>query len=276
MKNKILIIIAHFIRIIKLPHPIKYLFYLVLKGRTLIVDSVSFKKPMFKDLNIGYFIDYWIFMDGLYEKQCLNYLKKRLKSGGAFLDVGAHIGNHTIGLSDKFRHVYAFEPEKQNYRKLVRNIRINSKKNIKAVKCAVSDSEGTKWLNIIENENCGHSLLVNYRGKTEKVKVVTLDSFVKSIKISRINFMKIDVEGAELKVLQGAVKIIKKFHPTIMIELNRPVLQSTGNSLEELYSLLTSFGYNCYKFYRKNLVRIYQKDLKEIYYENALFLHSSS
>ncbi|MBI4036864.1 FkbM family methyltransferase, partial [Candidatus Daviesbacteria bacterium] len=68
-----------------------------------------------------------------------------------------------------------------------------------------------------------------------------------------IKLIKIDVEGSEINVLRGSIKVINKFHPLVFLELNKPVLESTGSSVQEVSNFLLSKGYKCFRLIRGRL-----------------------
>ncbi len=137
-----------------------------------------------------------------------------------FCDIGANIGNHSNFFSNLGSKGWAFEPSKRNFELLKKNV-----PNFNLYNLALSDIIGTERF-VSYEDSCGNSNLVsNFDNKTqswgkketyEEVKVDLLDSF----NIDSPTFIKIDVEGAELKVLYGAIETIKKFRPVICIELH--------------------------------------------------------
>jgi len=124
------------------------------------------------------------------------------------IDIGANIGAASLFFAKRFPDavVYAFEPFEKNFSFLKKNIEINDlQERVIPVKKAVGDSDGelNLYLNC-DNDGC-HSLLRtwNPQGKAVEVPVITLDNFIKEKKINKIDLLKIDCEGMELKVLQS-------------------------------------------------------------------------
>lgn len=272
MLDNFLLKIACAIKWMRFPRYVKYAFYLLVKGRHIKVRSKLVVSENLINLNIGNFIDYWIFMDGIYEGNLIKSIVGSSEKGGVFLDIGAHIGVYSISLAGDFGCVYAFEPERKNFNELVRNIELNSINNVKVINKAVSDSKGYAKLYINQEENCGHSLMVNYSGNYQKVRMVTLDDFLKR-KTVKVRLIKIDVEGAEIKVLRGGIRTIKKFHPMIIMELNRPVTESYGGNILDIWKILTSLEYNCFILKNNRMIKLRQSDIKDIFYENVIFLY---
>jgi FkbM family methyltransferase len=147
----------------------------------------------------------------------------RPKEGDIVVDVGAHMGRYTIpssksvGASGK---VIAVEAHPYNFKILQHNLRLNNLTNVSALNWAVY-SKKAKLKLYLPDEDLGytmhHSLMTNYLStkynneierKYIEVEADTLDNLVKSRGITRVNWIKIDVEGAEYEVLKGATEIL--------------------------------------------------------------------
>ena len=154
-----------------------------------------------------------------YEKRQADIVKKNIKKGDTVIDIGANIGYYTILFSKlvgKKGKVIAFEPEPSNFKLLKENIEINNCKNVVPFNVALSDSKGKKEL-YFNPENRGGCSLKNKNLKNVlKVRTMPLDDIIK-----KANFIKIDVEGAEAEVLEGADKILKQNNLILMIEVYR-------------------------------------------------------
>lgn len=182
-----------------------------------------------------------------YEQWIWNYLK--LNEGDVFLDVGAHVGRYTLALAKLVKNrgkVIAIEPHPKNYELLVKNIRKNRFTNIIALNIAAWNKRDEIEL-FIGNKSGVHSLkhdLQVWHGFSTKRSSVTvlakpLDEILMEIGL-RPNWIKIDVEGAEIEVIKGLEKTLKNNHPKIMIE-------SWAPNKEKLIKLLKNFGYNVIK-----------------------------
>lgn len=129
-------------------------------------------------------------------------------------DVGANIGQTSLFLKNHFpqAEIFAFEPVKETYETLKSNAR--TAPNIKPVRCALGDETGQKVISIREDSELNTLVDCSDRDvamieKTEEITVTTLDSFCKEAGISKINLLKMDVQGYELQVLQGADYFIR-------------------------------------------------------------------
>lgn len=164
-----------------------------------------------------------------------------LKLGGTFLDIGAFIGTHSVFFS-KFcaDKVISFEAFDQSYDLLVKNL-TQCDNNCTAYNFAVSDKAGRCSVNIRAEDNLGMNEII----EGEEVEVVNIDMF----QYKNVTLMKIDVEGNELKVLQGAIDTIRHCKPEIFIETSdRKVLnflKSLGYKHKTTYNATPTHHYSC-------------------------------
>ncbi|QLC22457.1 FkbM family methyltransferase [Parasphingopyxis sp. CP4] len=165
------------------------------------------------------------------------------------LDIGANIGNHAIFLSHRFGSVLAFEPNPVARALLKLNIDLNDAQNVEIVSSALSDRGGTSQFRM-NLPNLGSSALAEIAiadpdnalvQRHFDVELVTGDSIVAPE--AKVEFIKIDVEGAEYSVLRGLRETIRRCRPTILFEqLATPIDEDTGTS-DALRMLLES-GYS--------------------------------
>jgi FkbM family methyltransferase len=155
-------------------------------------------------------------------------------------DVGAYRGWYTtiasrIVGSNGF--VLSFEPEPHNFEILHKVILLGKLKNVKAFKLALSDNDGFEFLYLSENPSM-HSLVLRRSDKRITVPSMRLDTIAKLIKIPKLDLIKIDVEGAELKVLKGCKRVINEFQPIFSIDVNH-----YDGEFEEISSFMQEFNY---------------------------------
>ena len=188
-------------------------------------------------------------MNGLYDIYQLQTHKFFTpKEDDILFDIGSHIGAYTLKNSKLIKKgkVFSFEPDTEAYRMLTKNIKLSNAKNIKPFKIAVSDKEGEKQLYATKFGTGGSSLFLTERERelnvSEKVKIISLDSFVKNNKINKIDIIKMDTEGAEILILKGAKKSLKKFKPKLIIEPHPNVYD-----IEELKNTLKKLGYQIFE-----------------------------
>lgn len=158
----------------------------------------------------------------------LVWIKEFLPQNAVILDIGANVGTFLYQLENTLSHsnIYAFEPNKKLN---IRLKRLFPKMNISSV--ALSDENTTAEFKvpIIKGKMVASrgTLNTSYKEKgeeksyIEKVKVTKLDDWASAEKLNKIDFIKIDVEGNELKTLMGGKNIIKKFKPTLMVEMEQ-------------------------------------------------------
>ena len=165
-----------------------------------------------------------------------------VKPGACVVEVGANIGSHTIHLAQlagKDGAVWAFEPQRLVFQILAGNMAINNLTNVHCEQKCVADAPGQVKVPILDTEkinNWGGMSLEN-TSAGEPVELITLDS----LKLSRCDFLKIDVEGMELQVLKGGEATINAFRPVIYAEADREDKKS------ELVDWLLSHKYRIFK-----------------------------
>lgn len=152
--------------------------------------------------------DYYI-LRPLYEYEHLKYFRPEM--GDVVFDVGAHVGKYTCyagKLVGKGGEVISIEANPLNFSALQENIKLNALENVKAYNLAAADFNGIVELNF--SKDFGGSSIIKKRGtRCVKVPAMRLDHLMESENIEGIDWMKIDVEGAELLVLKGLGKRIK-------------------------------------------------------------------
>lgn len=191
--------------------------------------------------------------NGDYESEISGFMRSILKPEDCFVDCGAHVGYFTTLGAELCSSVYSIEPEKENFISLAHNIEINKYKNVKAFNCCVGDENKEVELFINLDNDGGNALWdvskhpfnkkTKLNGNTfQKVRMVTLDSFINE----PVKLIKIDVEGCELKVLQGAKELLGKYHPAVILEINDFALKNMGTNKGDIISFMSSLGYTCY------------------------------
>lgn len=138
------------------------------------------------------------------------------------LDVGAGIGEFSVYISKLLNgrgDIYAIEPSIGNYKYLLKNIRLNNINNIVPCKFALSSKTGSGYLNISQS-NDSHTLIKSYSKniKTEEVNLYTLEAFCYKYHLSKIDLLKIDIEGGEYDLFNKSIKFITENVKLIIIE----------------------------------------------------------
>jgi len=199
---------------------------------------------------------------GNYEEKELQAIAQILPKKGNFFDIGANIGFYSLIVAKFYKNlkVYSFEPIKENYNFLLKNIKGNFLKNIKAYNFGFY-SENKEITFFTYPEGRGNSSIRNLSKQRnvelQKAQVKILDDFIDDKKI-KVDFIKCDVEGSELFVFLGAKKILSKNKPIVFCEMLRKWAEKFKYHPNQIIFLFMKFGYKC--FYICNLNN--QKNLK--------------
>jgi len=198
------------------------------------------------------------------QEYVISYLKDFILKSKVILDIGAHCGSHSMiykSLNSKCK-IYAFEPQTMLYRLLVRNLRSNGYKSVLCLNNAVGNKIGavemnsfsTDGLNSYENVSYGGQDMYNLAGIQigsggEPAYMITVDS----LSLTGCDFIKIDVEGYEPLVLEGALSTIEKYRPVISYESNHKTCKESSISSHEL---LANLGYECDNVWGDNWIAV--------------------
>lgn len=199
---------------------------------------------------------------GEWEPELGEVYRALLKPGMRCVEIGAHVGYFTLlaaGLVGGEGKVYAFEPNLSTFDFLIRNIRLNNVGYVcEAFSVGISDQEGEAIFHAFERNQGSSSLsalpkqILNELLETPKeinVHLQTLDS-IKPLQKERIDFVKIDAEGAEFKILKGGNHFFKNClspNAVVAMEVNPPALQGADSSVQELYELIREYGFHTYR-----------------------------
>lgn len=173
-----------------------------------------------------------------------------LPNNGVLIDIGANYGVFSLNIA-KARNdimIFAFEPVKNTFTFLNKNIKINNlEERVISFQNAIGENEGL--LKIENNRHTNNQIIFDDREqlstliKHEEVKATTIDNIVKLNNIKNVSFIKIDVEGFEKSVLLGAMQTIKSFKPILLLELYDGHLNKFGSSKAEIINFLKDLGY---------------------------------
>jgi FkbM family methyltransferase len=201
---------------------------------------------IFFEIDLTKTIDFGIFMGG-WENSTLDFLKKTLKPGDVVIEVGANIGAHTLLMAKLVGVngcVIAIEPTQYGRRKLSRNIALNPDlKNIRIISSVISSEK-------IEMPSLSINPSWSLSGDKEpeilyKPMISTVDSIYDDQKLSRVDLLKVDVDGYDFKVLQGSCGVLENNKPMVFCELCEYSLNENGASLNDLFDLMSNYGYVC-------------------------------
>lgn len=199
-----------------------------------------------------------IFWYGAKDRWDMYHLERILSPESVILDVGANVGYYSIHLASALGpdcQVLAFEPFPGNYRLLCEHIELNGlQKQICAFPFGLSDRKRAGRMQM-RSGNCGSANLNNERPDAGAVvTLTTLDEFWGEHDRSRLDFVKIDVEGHEERVIRGGEETIRKTRPLVLIELDPARLAQGASSIGAVTQALAEIGYVFFQAKKRRLI----------------------
>jgi FkbM family methyltransferase len=220
-----------------------------------IVDFFTFGKGL-KKVYYGYpvrlptrYINYFPLN---YESDNFNFLQQQCKPGDIVLDIGAHIGLFSciaakiIGSGGQ---IFAFEPTPTTNILLKKTIVINELQPLVHVRDeAMGSATGSTTFYISEGSADNSNSMVSYLNDRAlhgiNIMVLTIDRFVQQEQLPKVNFIKIDVEGAEYDVLLGAGNTLKNLQPSCILAIHPEPIAAKGDKLEDIYDFIDRLNYD--------------------------------
>ncbi|CAN1492176.1 Methyltransferase FkbM [Flavobacteriaceae bacterium] len=213
----------------------------------------------------------------IYEKEESEMLYKLVNSDDVIFDIGANIGWYSNHLSKKMPNslIYAFEPIPETFNQVLRNTELNQTKNIFLNRLALSDKIQTLTFYYSPNVT-GASSSVNITENDSMLKLEcqtnTIDCFINEQNISKLDFIKCDVEGAELMVYKGGAVSINKYKPIVFTEMLRKWALKFGYHPNDIIEFFTKIGYACFVTSSGKL-KLIEKVTDDTMETNFFFLH---
>lgn len=199
-----------------------------------------------------------IFVGRSFEPNEFALLDALLEPGMVFVDGGANEGVYSLVAAQRVGssgRVLAFEPSPREHERLLANLRLNRLDNVVTWQAALDERPGTATLALAdfghEGQNTIGDVVANPRVQTAgliSVEATTLDRAVAEAGVTRVDVIKLDVEGYEPAVLRGASQTLKRFAPVLQLELEEQALATHGFSKAELVQLLAAAGYRTWTF----------------------------
>ncbi len=215
---------------------------------------------------------------GNYETIELEMVMKLYRGQGVFLDIGANIGWYSINVSRAMpdAKIHAFEPIPNTFSYLIKNLVLNNTSNVIPHNIGFAEQDGELDF-FYYKEVAGNTSLakLSRRDSLERLtsNVRRLDEFVENNSLE-VEFIKCDVEGAELLVFKGGTGLIEKQKPIVFTELLRKWAASFGYHPQDVVELFFSMGYGCFT-YEEGLLKPLDKIFEDTTETNFFFLHHS-
>jgi FkbM family methyltransferase len=188
---------------------------------------------------------------GTFEVNERQFLRQFLQPGMVVVDVGANAGFYTLLSSTRVGpagRVIAFEPSPRDRRYLESHLRLNRRHNVTVESCALGDHEGAAELFVFDAERtgCNSFHLADTRGaRPVTVPVRRLDDCLAGC--PKVDFVKMDVEGAELSALRGAETLFRTRRPALLCELHEKRTAPWGYAARDIVDLVASWGYRWFE-----------------------------
>ncbi|MFA5932983.1 MAG: FkbM family methyltransferase [Microgenomates group bacterium] len=249
---------------------------LFLKKTVIVNLTPEMKCLCYPDSSFGSLIIYTRFPE--YEE--MNFIYDYLRRDDVFLDVGANIGAHTLMAASKIKNgkIVSFEPSLKALKYLKENIRINHLEAlVTIIDKVVSNKDG--YEKFISGKHSEIDRIGQKDDSSQVIKLIssiTLDKFLTLHRISFVDFIKIDVEGAEFKVMEGLKGYLEKGKiGLILFEVNSNS-KSYGYSVGDIISFLEENNYLLYSLRDSNKIsRLTDKDLRSHHTFNILAVNRS-
>ena len=195
-------------------------------------------------------LDEKLIHEGGFEEKELRFVERYLRPGMTVLDVGAHHGLYTLLTSKRVGRkgrVIAFEPSPRERKRLKQHVRVNRCANVTVVPIALGDYTGEAELFVVSKfEDWCNSLrppAVKRSTSKIRVEVKRADEALEALGITKVDFIKLDVEGAELSFLKGAAGILRDSRPVVLVEVQDSRTKPWGYAGREIIEFMEQLKY---------------------------------
>ncbi|MBI5169456.1 MAG: FkbM family methyltransferase [Candidatus Eisenbacteria bacterium] len=224
--------------------------------RWIVIDD--FEGALRMKLDRAAYMGSLIYWRGIHSFAEAAMVRRFLPGDGVFLDVGANQGELTLVAAHRAPRgrVYAFEPVPEWFARLEENVALNAFTHVRAFRLALSDTEGEVEMFASAaghgDADYNEGLSSLHRSETRSVSVgsfptLPLDAFAAREGLDRIDLIKIDVEGAEERVLAGGRETLARLRPVLVLEWKPDALADAGTSGDGLLATLRALGYACFE-----------------------------
>ena len=189
-----------------------------------------------------------IYSENIHEIAETNFLQKNVEKNWCCIDIGANIGYFSLLLANKAVNgkVIAIEPIEKNVEIISKTLLKNAVDNVHIEAAAIDSVDGNREFSVLEDSAYSGFISTGRKELKETVTVRTIspDSLVQKYSLSKIDLIKIDVEGSEMPIFKSFKDVIMQMKPKyILSECNETNMKNYGFKAEELLVLLDSYGY---------------------------------
>jgi FkbM family methyltransferase len=217
------------------------------------------KGLMFK-LDLSQHLDHSVYWSS--EDSLKNWIADQVDPGMVCFDIGSNIGVVTLMMGRKTGttgSVFAVEPDANTFKKMHHNVQLNGMNWVTPLNIGMGSSQQRVQLYQFQEGNDGANRILTEEeavghAKRGEIVIETLDSHVSAFGLSRLDVVKIDVEGYEHEVIRGGMETIRRFKPLLIIELIDKNLRQNNSSSAALIADLEKMGYACHNFQTQNAV----------------------
>ena len=207
-----------------------------------------------------YYLDQNIIANGCYESKTNNFISRRVKKDMICIDVGSNMGTMCLHMAKRVTEtgeVHAFEPVPHLHDRLMKNLHRNGLGHIvRSYRCALSDHSGIGRMSVASvtepNQGMGSTVSLGCAklAASIEVRITTLDDFVLEQRIARLDFVKVDIQGAEPLFLRGGSRTLARWKPLMLIEVSPDDLKSLGVTNRDLLDKIEFLGYKIFELDR--------------------------
>jgi FkbM family methyltransferase len=207
-------------------------------------------------LHPHYHLDYNIIAFGTYDVPVANFVEKNIRAGMVCLDVGANVGVVALQLARKTGAtgaVHCFEPVPHVFQRLLRHVERNHfQQTITLHQVALSNRTGSIAMGVADplntNQGMGSIAAPKATGLVSEIRTTTatLDEFARETRLERLDFIKVDIQGAEPLFLEGGEATLRRFHPDLLLEVEPDNLAALDQTSRDLLRQVSALGYNLF------------------------------
>ena len=234
--------------------------------------TMSYESTFLVKVDTASFLEWSVFFFGRYEPEVTRQIRRHLFPGAVAFDVGANVGFYTLVMAKAVEErgiIIAVEPHPEIFQRLCEHLELNKLHNVIPLRCALGTSLGRAVLRMpaAGNSNKGCSTLASVGPgllpRSADVEVQTVDEIVRIRKLSHLDLIKIDTEGWDLRVLQGAEGSLQSFHPVIIFEYTVGGWGNARVSFKEAQDWISALGYRLFVIRGKRLIPLQERALPD-------------